>query len=146
METKSFFSLLCAFFVFTFYSCSKEEALEYPQMDSNIELPGLITRSVPVVNLSEYERLIQMNVNAVTYFWASWCGPCQMMSPYFEELSKKHPHVEFLKVNIDEGQDIVEKCKVLSIPTFIFYKDGKIIDRLVGANKEKLRQMVKSYY
>ncbi|WP_288361560.1 thioredoxin family protein [uncultured Bacteroides sp.] len=106
----------------------------------------MATRSVAVTNLSEYKQFVSWNVNAVVYFWAPWCGPCKMMSPYFETLNERHKDIEFLKVNIDDASDIAQYCNVSQIPTFIFYKNGEIIDILVGANKDKLKEMIKRYY
>lgn len=82
----------------------------------------LATRSVAVTDLSKYHQFVRWNVNAVVFFWAPWCGPCKMMSPYFETLNEKHKDIEFLKVNIDDAEEITQDCDVSSIPTFIFYK------------------------
>lgn len=182
MKTKLFFSLLSAFFFLSIYSCSNDEELENPPMNTNFELSSsniyegicgeysvvdwnrykngyvsdsltsydacskMATRSMPVTDLSEYRQFIRWNVNAVVFFWAPWCGPCKMMSPYFEALNEKHKDIEFLKVNIDDANDIAQDCNVSLIPTFIFYKNGKKIDVLVGANKNKLNEMIKRYY
>jgi thioredoxin 1 len=69
----------------------------------------------------------------VVDFWAEWCGPCRMLEPVFEELSGEMDGVKFAKVNITESQEIAQKYGVMSIPTLVLFKDGKEIDRMMGA-------------
>lgn len=66
-------------------------------------------------------------------FWADWCGPCKMMAPIFEELSKEMKNINFAKVNVDESSDIANEFQIMSIPTIVVMKDGEEIDRIVGA-------------
>jgi len=66
-------------------------------------------------------------------FWADWCGPCKMMHPVFESLSKKYPKIKFARVNVDQNQNIAMKFAVQSIPMFIMFKSGQIIDKMIGA-------------
>ncbi|MBN3278671.1 THIO protein, partial [Polyodon spathula] len=78
-------------------------------------------------------------------FTATWCGPCKMISPVFEKLAENHKDVVFLKVDVDDAQDVAEMCKISSMPTFQFFKNGQKIDEFSGANedilKEKLMQL-----
>jgi thioredoxin 1 len=69
----------------------------------------------------------------VVDFWAEWCGPCRMMGPVFDELSNEMDGVKFAKVNITESQDLAQKFGVMSIPTLVLFKDGKEVDRMMGA-------------
>eukprot|EP00249_Psilotum_nudum_P007710 c20768_g1_i1 orf=287-634(+) len=78
----------------------------------------------------------------VVDFTASWCGPCKIMSPFFAELSEKYPQLIYLKVDVDELADVSEEWDVSAMPTFIFIKDGKLIDKLVGAIKLELQNKV----
>lgn len=147
MKTKLFFSLLSAFFLLSFYGCSCYEELEDLQNNTDIEIDNVATRSsVSVVNLKEYKKFVEGNAYAITYFWAPWCGPCKIVTPTFEKLSEKYKHVEFLKVDIDEAEEIANKCEIKSIPTIIFYKGGNKIDQLVGANNNELENKLKLYY
>ena len=66
-------------------------------------------------------------------FWAEWCGPCKMMHPVFESLSKKYPTIKFARINVDNNQNIAMRFAVQSIPTFIMFKAGQIIDKMMGA-------------
>lgn len=66
-------------------------------------------------------------------FYADWCGPCQMMKPVFGELEKEYSdRVKFSVINVDEDQQKSAEFSVLSIPTYVFLKDGKEVDRIVG--------------
>jgi len=70
--------------------------------------------------------------------WAEWCGPCKMMEPILKEISEEHQDtVKIVKLNIDQNQQTPLKLKVMNIPTFIFYKNGKEVERIVGAFPKK---------
>lgn len=78
-------------------------------------------------------------------FFASWCPPCRMMGPVFEELSKKYANqgVTFLKVDVDEVRTVAQKAGVKSMPTFQIYYKGQLVDSAVGADQDKLEDLVK---
>lgn len=81
----------------------------------------------------------------VVDFTAAWCGPCKMITPFYSELSEKYPQLVFLKVDVDEMPELSATWDVQAMPTFFFIKDGKQIDKLVGANKPELEKKVISY-
>ena len=81
----------------------------------------------------------------VVDFTATWCGPCRLMAPIFSELSKKYENLIFLKVDVDEVQDVTSKWEVRAMPTFIFIKQKKQVDKIVGANKDELEKKCKHY-
>lgn len=71
-------------------------------------------------------------------FWAVWCGPCKFMEPIIEELEKElGGKVEIEKINVDENQEMTAKYGVMSIPTYVFLKDGKEVDRIIGATQKE---------
>ncbi len=77
---------------------------------------------------------------AVVDFWASWCGPCMMLKPIFEELSGEMPNVKFCKVNVDDERELAIEYGVQSIPTLLVFKGGELAATLVGyRDKETLR-------
>ncbi len=90
--------------------------------------PGIID-----LNDSNFEQTISAENPTLVDFWAEWCGPCKSMHPVFESLSKKYPNVKFARVNVDNNQNIAMKFAVQSIPTFIMFKSGQIVDKMMGA-------------
>lgn len=73
--------------------------------------------------------------------WAAWCGPCQMIAPIVEELAGEYDgRVKVMKLNTDENQDIASRYQVMGIPTLLFFKDEKLVDRVVGAASKKQYQ------
>ena len=79
---------------------------------------------------------------AMIDFGATWCSPCKAIAPFFNSLKDKYPSIKFFKLDIDENQEMARKYKIESIPAFILFKDGLEKDRMVGANKAKLEEMI----
>ena len=80
-----------------------------------------------------FEATISEGVTLVD-FWAPWCGPCRMIAPVIEELAEDYDEkAKICKVNTDEEQDIAIKFGIRSIPTIMFFKDGELVDQMVGA-------------
>ncbi|XP_078532701.1 thioredoxin-like [Lissotriton helveticus] len=80
----------------------------------------------------------------VVDFTATWCGPCKMIAPFFEKLSNDYPDVVFLKVDVDDAQDVAQHCDIKCMPTFIFFKNGEKVDDFSGANQATLEDKVKN--
>ena len=66
-------------------------------------------------------------------FWAPWCGPCRMVVPLVEEIAKERSDIEVVKINVDEEQELAMQFGVMSIPTLVVMKNGKIINQVTGA-------------
>lgn len=95
-----------------------------------------------IINSQEFDNAIQNGVVVVDFF-ATWCGPCKMLSPIFEELGEELEKVKFVKVDIDKNSDLVQKFKIVSVPTIKIFKDGKEVDTLVGfMPKEVLKNKI----
>ena len=75
---------------------------------------------------------------ALVDFWAVWCGPCQMVAPIVDELAKDYDgRVRVYKLNTDENPDVAGQYQIMGIPTLLFIKDGKPVDKIVGATSKK---------
>ena len=80
-------------------------------------------------------------------FWATWCGPCKFMEPIIEEIEKDlHGKIQIEKINVDENQELTSQHGVMSIPTYIIQKDGKEVERIVGATqKDNFLKIISKY-
>lgn len=65
-------------------------------------------------------------------FWAAWCGPCRMLAPILEQLAEENPQIRIAKVNVDEQPQLGSKFNIMSIPTVMIFKDGKLVNTSVG--------------
>mmetsp|Transcript_37288 Transcript_37288/g.95401 ORF Transcript_37288/g.95401 Transcript_37288/m.95401 type:complete len:152 (+) Transcript_37288:3-458(+) len=94
-----------------------------------------------VTDKGEFDKLANGDTPLLVNFGACWCGPCQMIAPLYKELaaSAEHKGLRFIKVDVDEADDIVEATDVQSLPTFQVYKHGKVVESWTGGNAEKLR-------
>ncbi len=85
------------------------------------------------LNDSNFEQIVSAENPTLVDFWAEWCGPCKTMHPVFESLSKNYPKIKFARVNVDNNQNIAMKFSVQSIPTFVMFKAGLVVDKMMGA-------------
>lgn len=94
------------------------------------------------------EKVIKSNQPAVVDFWAEWCGPCRMVGPTIEELSKEYEGKAVIgKVNVDENPQITAQFGIRNIPTILFFKNGNIADKQVGvANKNALKEKIEKLF
>ena len=77
-------------------------------------------------------------------FYADWCGPCKMISPVIEAIAKENTDVKFVKINVDEAQELAMNYNIMSIPTLLVIKDGKEVNRTVGlVDKSELLNIIK---
>jgi thioredoxin 1 len=83
---------------------------------------------------ANFDELLSSNKVVVADFWATWCGPCKAMGPSIDELSEQYEGQALIgKVDVEENNDLAEKYAIRSVPTIIFFKDGEMVDKQVGA-------------
>lgn len=83
---------------------------------------------------ANFDELLSSNKVVVADFWATWCGPCKAMGPSIDELSAEYEGRALIgKVDVEENNDLAEKYAIRSVPTIIFFKDGEMVDKQVGA-------------
>jgi thioredoxin 1 len=99
---------------------------------------------IVVKNKQEFEtQVLQAKKTVLVDFFATWCGPCQMMEPVFERFAAENPEIIIAKVNVDEAQDLAMQYNVMSIPTLYVFKNGKVVKQLIGLQtEESLKQAV----
>lgn len=91
------------------------------------------------------QEVLNSDLPVLVDFYADWCGPCKMMGPVVEEMAKQYDgKMKVGKLNIDEEMDIAQKYRVMSIPTFIFFKNGQAVETHVGSmSKDELEDKIK---
>ncbi len=96
---------------------------------------------------ADFDQTIKKYNMIVVDCWAPWCGPCRMMTPVIDDLAKEmQGKIVFGKVNVDENPLTSIKYKIMSIPTLLVFKNGNLVDRIIGAMpKEMLKQKIDSY-
>jgi len=97
--------------------------------------------SVEIATDENFESLTKRSSLCLVDFWAEWCGPCRMVSPIIEELSKEYAgKVHFYKLNIDDNPSSAQKFGIMSIPTLLIMKNGTKVDAIIGAVPKKVIQ------
>jgi thioredoxin 1 len=102
------------------------------------------------INDQNFDQEIKQFVGvALVDFWAPWCAPCRMQGPILEELSKEladQPKIKIAKLNVDDNKIKSEEYSVMSIPNLKLFKDGQVVEDLVGVqNKNKLKELFNKY-
>ncbi|KAK6943349.1 Thioredoxin domain [Dillenia turbinata] len=124
--------------------CISKHQDDIDNSDHNAELVGgnvtlITTKESWDAKLSEANRDGKI---VIANFSASWCGPCRVIAPLYIELSLKYPTFMFLTVDVDELSEFSSSWDIKATPSFFFLKEGKQIDKLVGANKPELQKRI----
>ena len=100
------------------------------------------------VNDSNFKQeVLESNIPALVDFWAEWCMPCHMVAPVVEEIAKEYQEkLKVCKLNVDEGRETASKYGIMSIPTLAIFKNGEVVDKVIGAvSKAELEGAIKPH-
>lgn len=94
---------------------------------------------VLVADKENFEKeVLQSEIPVMVDFWAAWCVPCRMIAPIVERLAERYAGLlKVAKLDVDSNQEIAIRYQVMSIPTLLFFKNGQVVDRIIGAVKEQ---------
>lgn len=100
-----------------------------------------------VINAKEFDEVIKSKKVVLVDFFATWCGPCRMLSPVLEEvLEESKGEFDIVKVDVDESYDLAKKFGVMSVPTMIIFQEGIETDKMIGySQKDDILEEIKSY-
>ena len=92
---------------------------------------------------SNYKEILAEGKPVVVDFWAPWCAPCRMVAPIIEEIASERPDIKVGKINVDEQHELASEFGIMSIPTLVVMKNGKIVQQVSGARpKEAILTMI----
>ena len=90
------------------------------------------------------EEVLESKKPILVDFWATWCGPCQMLNPILEEISEEQDEIRIGKINVDEQEDLAIEYRIMNIPAMILFKDGKAVKSMIGYHtKEEILENLK---
>jgi len=93
------------------------------------------------------EEVLESNIPALVDFWAGWCAPCHMVAPVVEQIAKEYQgKLKVCKLNVDEARNTASQYKIMSIPTLLIFRNGKVAGKVVGAvSKAELEKAIKPH-
>lgn len=101
--------------------------------------------SVIKITMDNFQKeVMESEIPVLLDFWASWCGPCRMVAPTLDELAEERSDFKVCKVNVDEQPDLSGSFNIMSIPTLVVMKNGKVVNQSVGVrDKQQILSMIK---
>ena len=136
---------------FGYPTCPPIKLTKYNKITPNTPLRSIFKghlNNFKIINNNEFINEVENKDGLVVVdFFATWCGPCKMLSPIYEALGNEMVEkANFLKVDIDQSIELAQKFEVSTVPTMIIFKDGKPVETLIGfMPKNKIEMQVKSY-
>ncbi|KAG9007828.1 hypothetical protein FRB95_011999 [Tulasnella sp. JGI-2019a] len=97
-----------------------------------------------ITSLAQFKEIIAKDEYSVMDFWATWCGPCRVISPVFEKMAEQFTNVKCYKIDVDTQSEISQECGIRAMPTFMAFKNGQKVKDMMGANPPALEQLLKS--
>jgi thioredoxin 1 len=91
-----------------------------------------MSKPVEVTDAS-FDEFVKSNPKVVVDCWAAWCAPCRMLTPIIDELAEERSDVKFAKLDVDKNRAVPSKYGIMSIPTLLYFKDGELVDKTLGA-------------
>jgi thioredoxin 1 len=86
-----------------------------------------------VITDATFDEFVKNNPNVVVDCWAAWCAPCRMLAPVIDELAAEKINIKFAKLDVDRNRSISMRYRIMSIPTLLYFKDGVLVDKTLGA-------------
>lgn len=131
--------------VFSSIFLCKQIKTEYEECN-NIETNE--TRSNSVLHLQSIDQFDQLIAqgNVIIDFYATWCPPCKKLSPIIDKLAKEYSNVRFIKINIDNFRPLANRFNIRSIPTLLFFKDGKNVHRNGSLTEKALKEKIEKIF
>jgi thioredoxin 1 len=104
-----------------------------------------MAENVIEIDQSNFDSTVKANPKLVVDCWAEWCGPCRMMGPIIDRLAKENAgKYAFAKLNVDENPQLSQSYRIMAIPTLLFFKDGQVVDQIVGlVPKEEIEDVMR---
>jgi len=102
--------------------------------------------TIDVTSKSWEEEVLKHSGAVMVDFWASWCGPCKIIAPVIDELAKEYSgRLKVCKLNTDDSPDISSQYQIMGIPSLLFFKEGKLVDKMVGAaSKNQFKEKIET--
>ncbi|KAI8901639.1 hypothetical protein BC833DRAFT_576684 [Globomyces pollinis-pini] len=93
----------------------------------------------------QFSDIISSNALVIVDFHATWCGPCKMIAPKYEKFSQTYTNMTFIKVDVDEVPEVAQTNEIRAMPTFLIFKDGSMVEEIVGADPVKIETAIKKF-